>query len=147
MLFISPQKLFSFSRYLSFCLDFWVMYRKGLIKKINVNLKFYDVTDWLTNSCNTHIAQYFESSDLVLMFACNNFPFRAFVTMIYRTSTEVLLILLLHWIQLCPLLTLSKSMFFELPVLIPLVLYLIRSVSAEDYLNCISRIRFRCSLF
>ena len=25
------------------------------------------------------------------MFACNNFPFRAFVTMIYWTSTEVLL--------------------------------------------------------
>ena len=84
---------------------------------------------------------------LFLMFACNNFPFRAFVTMIYRTSTEVLLILLLHWIQLCPLLTLSKSMFFELPVLIPLVLYLIRSVSAEVSLNCISRIRFKCSFF
>ena len=25
------------------------------------------------------------------MFACNNFPFRTFVTMIYWTSTEVLL--------------------------------------------------------
>ena len=31
---------------------------------------------------------------LFLMFACNNFPFRAFVTMIYCTSTEVLLNLL-----------------------------------------------------
>ena len=28
---------------------------------------------------------------LFLMFACNNFPFRAFVTMIYWTSTDVLL--------------------------------------------------------
>ena len=28
---------------------------------------------------------------LFLMFACNNFPFRAFVAMIYWTSTEVLL--------------------------------------------------------
>ena len=28
---------------------------------------------------------------LFLMFACNNFPFRAFVTMIYWTSTEVFL--------------------------------------------------------
>ena len=28
---------------------------------------------------------------LFLMFACNNYPFRAFVTMIYWTSTEVLL--------------------------------------------------------
>ena len=27
---------------------------------------------------------------LFLMFACNNFPFRAFVTMIYWRSTEVL---------------------------------------------------------
>ena len=34
MLFISPQKLFLFSRYLSFCLDFLVNYRNNLIKKI-----------------------------------------------------------------------------------------------------------------
>ena len=34
MLFISPEKLFLFSRYLSFCLDFSVMYLNGLIKKI-----------------------------------------------------------------------------------------------------------------
>ena len=34
MLFISPQKLFPFSRYLSFRLDFLAMYRSGLIKKI-----------------------------------------------------------------------------------------------------------------
>ena len=40
MLFISPQKLFSFSRYLSFCLDFSVMYRNGLIKKIRVISNF-----------------------------------------------------------------------------------------------------------
>ena len=25
-----------------------------------VNLKFYDVTAWLTNNCNTHIFQYLE---------------------------------------------------------------------------------------
>ena len=36
MLFTSPQKLFSLSRYLSFCLDFLVMYRNGLIKKIRL---------------------------------------------------------------------------------------------------------------
>ena len=30
------------------------MYRKGLIKKIKVNFKFYDVTVWLTNNRNTH---------------------------------------------------------------------------------------------
>ena len=39
------------------------MYGKGLIKKIKVNYKFYDVRDWLTNNCNTHFAQYFEISD------------------------------------------------------------------------------------
>ena len=62
MLFISSQKLFSFWRYLSFCLGFLIMYRKGLIKKfIKVNFKFYNVTAWLANNCNTHIAQYFQS--------------------------------------------------------------------------------------
>ena len=63
MLFISPQKLFLFSRSLSFCLDFLVMYGKVLMKKIKVNFKFYDVAAWLTNNCNTHVAQYFEMSD------------------------------------------------------------------------------------
>ena len=36
------------------------MYRKGLIKKIKVN-----VTAWLTNNCNTDIAQYFEITEFV----------------------------------------------------------------------------------
>ena len=35
MLFISPQKLFSFSRYLNFCLDFLVMQQNDLIRNIN----------------------------------------------------------------------------------------------------------------
>ena len=61
MLFISPQKLFLFTRYLNWCLDFLVMYRKGLIKKMKVNFKFYDVTAWLKNNCNTHIAQILKS--------------------------------------------------------------------------------------
>ena len=39
----------------------------------------------------------------------------------------------------------SKSMFFELLVLIPLVLYLIHSGWAEVSLNFVSRIRFKCS--
>ena len=39
------------------------MHRKGLIKKIKVNFEFYDVTAWLTNNCNTHIAQHFEMFD------------------------------------------------------------------------------------
>ena len=35
-----------------FVLTFW------LDKKLMVNFKIYDVTDWSTNNCNTHIAQY-----------------------------------------------------------------------------------------
>ena len=34
---------------------------KRLDKKNMVNFKFYDVTAWLTNNGNTHIAQYFEN--------------------------------------------------------------------------------------
>ena len=40
MLFISPQKLFSLSRYLSFYLDFLVMYKNGLIKKTRLIANF-----------------------------------------------------------------------------------------------------------
>ena len=54
---------------------------------------------------------------------------------------------MLQWIQLCLHLTLSKSVFLKLPVLIPLVLYLICLVSAEVSLNFTSRIWFRCSFF
>ena len=56
--FFLRQKLFSFSRYLSFCLDFLVVYRNGMIKK--ENFKVHDVTVGLTNNQNTHIAQYHE---------------------------------------------------------------------------------------
>ena len=38
--FISTQKLFSFSRYLCFCLDILVMYRNGLIKNIRLISNF-----------------------------------------------------------------------------------------------------------
>ena len=34
---------------------------KRLDKKDKVNFKFYEVTAWLTNNCNTHIAQYLEN--------------------------------------------------------------------------------------
>ena len=33
---------------------------KQLDKKDKVNFKFYDVTAWLTNNCNTYIDQYLE---------------------------------------------------------------------------------------
>ena len=40
MLFISPLKLFLFTRYLNFCLDFLVMQKNGLIGKIWFISKF-----------------------------------------------------------------------------------------------------------
>ena len=36
MVFISPEKLFLFSKYSKFLLDFLVMYKNGLIKKIRL---------------------------------------------------------------------------------------------------------------
>ena len=38
--FILSEKLFSFSRYLTFCPDISVMYRNGLIRKVRLILKF-----------------------------------------------------------------------------------------------------------
>ena len=40
MFFISSQKLFPFSRYLSFCIDFLAMYQNSLIRKVRLTLKF-----------------------------------------------------------------------------------------------------------
>ena len=47
MLFISSYELFSFSRYLRFCLKFLVMKEKRLDLKDKVNFKIYNVTTWL----------------------------------------------------------------------------------------------------
>ena len=59
MLFISSYKIFSFSGYLNFCLDFLVMQKKRLDSKDKVIFNFYDVPTWEANNCNTHIVQYF----------------------------------------------------------------------------------------
>ena len=48
MFFISSQKLFSFSRYLNFCLDFLVMQKNRLDEKDNYNFEIHNVTAWLT---------------------------------------------------------------------------------------------------
>ena len=48
MLFISSSKLFLFLRYLNFCLNFLMMWRKWLYQKDKVNLKIYVVTNLLT---------------------------------------------------------------------------------------------------
>ena len=51
------RKLFSFSRYLNFCLHFLVRQKKQFYYKDKVSFKIYDVTTWLTNNYNKHIAQ------------------------------------------------------------------------------------------
>ena len=51
MLFNSPKKLFLFSRYWSFCLDFFSHVTKRLDKKDKGNFKFDDATAWLVNTC------------------------------------------------------------------------------------------------
>ena len=58
MLFVSSQKLFSFSRYFNFCLDFLGMQKKRFDQTDKVNFEIYDVTPWLTKNYKTHIAQY-----------------------------------------------------------------------------------------
>ena len=42
----------------NFCRDILVYVLKQLDKKAIVNFKIYEVTEWTTNNCNTHIAQY-----------------------------------------------------------------------------------------
>ena len=60
MLFISPTQLVSFSRYSSFCLNFFGHVTKRLDKTHKINFECYDITAWLANSRNTYFAQYFE---------------------------------------------------------------------------------------
>ena len=55
--FYSCQKFFSFSRNLKFLSSPLGHVAKQLDKTDKVNFKFYDVTGWLMNICNIHIAQ------------------------------------------------------------------------------------------
>ena len=41
-----------------FVTTFWSYRKNDLIRKMRLTSKIYDVTDWFTNNCNTHIAQY-----------------------------------------------------------------------------------------
>ena len=72
--FISYYKVFLFSRYLGFCVNFLFMQKKRLDQKNKVDLKTYDVKAWLTNSYNTHIAQYLQNitRDIFLQKLCRN---------------------------------------------------------------------------
>ena len=58
MLFISPEKLFLFLRYLNFCPDFFGHVGNGLGRGAKVNFKNYYVINWKTDTSNIHTAQY-----------------------------------------------------------------------------------------
>ena len=58
MLFISSSKLFSFLKYLNFCLEFFDYVRKLLDKKTKVKFKSFDVSNWDTINHNKHITRY-----------------------------------------------------------------------------------------
>ena len=58
MFLISPEKLFSFSRYLDFFLGVLVMQKNSLFRKVNVNFKIFNVATWEVNEFNTHVAQF-----------------------------------------------------------------------------------------
>ena len=40
-------------------MTFWLFRKKRLDQKASEYLEIHVVTTWLTNNCNTHIAQYF----------------------------------------------------------------------------------------
>ena len=61
MLFISPQAFFQaffVLKIFKFLSRLFSHASKGLDKKHKVIFKFYDVTAWLIDNCNTHIIQY-----------------------------------------------------------------------------------------
>ena len=50
------KALFIFKIFYFFCLDFLVMQKIGLDKKVKVCFKIYNVTTWLTNNQSLHFA-------------------------------------------------------------------------------------------
>ena len=58
MIFISSLKLFWFSRYSNFCLDFLGIYKNSLIRKIRLISKFMTSQPGIKQNYNTRIAQY-----------------------------------------------------------------------------------------
>ena len=57
VLFDGASSLWVSLRYLHVCSEVLVL-GKQFNKKAKVNFKIYDVTNWITNNYNTHIAQY-----------------------------------------------------------------------------------------
>ena len=135
------------SRFLSFiCISYPLRFFKFYTGILH-DSKNLEQTPWLKTWSRLPRSIAFICLILFFMFACNNFPFRVFVTMIYWTSTEVLLSLVTPLDSVVPYLDFEPITVSKLSVLISLVQYLIRSVSAEVSLNYISRIQLMCSFF
>ena len=56
--FYSTSKAFFVLKIFKFLSSLFGHIAEQLDKKDKINFKFYDVTAWLSNNCNTHIAQY-----------------------------------------------------------------------------------------
>ena len=47
-------------RYFNFCLSFFVLEGKWVVKKSKTKFEIFDVTTWETSNGNTHIFQYLQ---------------------------------------------------------------------------------------
>ena len=79
MIFTSPLKLFSFSRYLRFCFEFLVMQNIGYGQKDKVNFKICNVTTWSKNNCNSHLIENHEEclTSNSFRYSLHKLPFHA----------------------------------------------------------------------
>ena len=84
---------------------------------------------------------------LFLMFTCNNFPFRALVTMIYSTSTKVLLNLVASLDCVLPSVDFEQINVFRTCGFDSVSIVFASLSVGEISLNCISHIWFKCFFF
>ena len=113
-------------------------------------------TGILRDSCAVHLLKTFIRLPqniaflcliLFLVFACNNFSFRAFVTMIYWTSRKVLLNLVALLDSAVPSLDFEQINVFWTSGFDSVSIVFDTLSVREVTLNCISCIQFRCSFF
>ena len=148
----------------SFCYSFYegFIYKSSLVSRflpficISNPLKVFKFdTGILCNSCAVSLLKSlsripqsiaFLCQILFLMFVCNNYPFHAFVTTIYWTST-VLLNLVAPLDSAVPFDFEQINVFWTSGFDSISIVFDSLSVSRSPSLNCISCIRFRCSFF
>ena len=88
MLFISPSKLFSFSRYLSFCLDFLFMYKSSLIRKIRLISKFMTSQPILSNISRSKGNQAMNFGQLIKYNMRNIFVEKSYTKCVEETTSK-----------------------------------------------------------